>query len=52
MGTRLYVGNRPFSADEMQLRDLFSQDGRTVSEVKLVTDPSDRVGGRNPSSAP
>jgi cold-inducible RNA-binding protein len=38
MGTRLYVGNLPFSADEDQVRDLFGQDGRTVSEVKLVTD--------------
>ena len=38
MGTRLYVGNLPFSADETQVRDLFSQGGRTVSEVKLVTD--------------
>ncbi len=38
MGTRLYVGNLPFSADENQIRDLFSQDGRTVSEVKIVTD--------------
>ena len=38
MGTRLYVGNLPFSADEAQVRDLFAQNGRTVSEVKLVTD--------------
>jgi len=38
MGTRLYVGNLPFSADEDQVRDLFSQKGRTVNEVKLVTD--------------
>jgi RNA recognition motif-containing protein len=38
MGTRLYVGNLPFSVDEQQVRDLFSQNGRTVSEVKLVTD--------------
>ena len=38
MGTRLYVGNLPFSADETQIRELFSQSGRTVSEVKLVTD--------------
>ncbi len=38
MGTRLYVGNLPFSADENQVRDLFSQGGRTVTEVKLVTD--------------
>jgi RNA recognition motif-containing protein len=38
MGTRLYVGNLPFTADETQIRDLFSQSGRTVSEVKLVMD--------------
>src|SRR5262245_34585778 len=38
MGTRLYVGNLPFSADEEQVRQLFSQNGRTVAEVKLVTD--------------
>ena len=38
MGTRLYVGNLPFSADESQIRELFSQNGRSVSEVKLVTD--------------
>ena len=38
MGTRLYVGNLPFSADEDQIRELFSQKGRTVTEVKLVTD--------------
>ncbi len=38
MGTRLYVGNLPFSADENQIRDLFSENGRTVTEVKLVTD--------------
>ncbi len=38
MGTRLYVGNLPFSADESQIRDLFSQNGRTVNEVKVITD--------------
>jgi RNA recognition motif-containing protein len=38
VGTRLYVGNLPFSADESQIRDLFAQGGRTVNEVKLVTD--------------
>ena len=38
MGRKLYVGNLPFTADETQIRDLFSQSGRTVSEVKLVTD--------------
>jgi cold-inducible RNA-binding protein len=38
MGTRLYVGNLPFSADEDQVRDLFAQNDRTVAEVKLITD--------------
>ncbi len=38
MGTRLYVGNLPFSADETQVRDLFTGTSRTVTEVKLVTD--------------
>ncbi len=38
MGTKLYVGNLPFNADEHQIRELFSQNGRAVSEVKLVTD--------------
>ena len=38
MGTRLYVGNLPFTAAESDIRDLFSQGGRSVSEVKLVTD--------------
>ena len=34
----IYVGNLPFSASEDQIRELFSQNGRTVSEVHLVTD--------------
>jgi len=38
MGSRLYVGNLPFSADEDQVRQLFAQDGREVSEVKMITD--------------
>ena len=38
MGTRLYVGNLPFSADDDQVRELFAQNGRNVVEVKLVTD--------------
>jgi cold-inducible RNA-binding protein len=38
MGTRLYVGNLPFSADDDQVRELFGQNGRNVVEVKLVTD--------------
>ncbi len=38
MGSRLYVGNLPFSADEDAVRQLFAQDGREVTEVKLITD--------------
>lgn len=38
MGTRLYVGNLPFSADEDQIRALFEQDGRSVKDVTLITD--------------
>src|SRR5271169_2328696 len=38
MGTRLYIGNLPFSADEAQLRALCEQGGRSVTEVKMVTD--------------
>ena len=38
MGTRIYVGNLPFSADENTVRELFAQDGREVTEVKLITD--------------
>ncbi len=38
MGTRLYVGNLPFDTDEAQLRTLFQEGGRQVSEVKIITD--------------
>jgi RNA recognition motif-containing protein len=38
MGTRLYVGNLPFSADENAIRELFSQNGHNVTEVRLITD--------------
>jgi RNA recognition motif-containing protein len=38
MGTRLYVGNLPFSADEAGVRALFEQNDRTVEVVKLITD--------------
>jgi len=38
MGTRLYVGNLPFSVDETALRELFEQNDRKVAEVKLITD--------------
>ena len=38
MGNRLYVGNLPFSADEEAVRQLFSDNNRSVTEVKLITD--------------
>ncbi len=38
MGSRLYVGNLPFSADESSVRELFAQDGGEVTEVKLIRD--------------
>ena len=38
MGTRLFVGNLPFSADENEIRSLFGQNDRSVEEVKLITD--------------
>lgn len=38
MGTRLYVGNLPFDVDESQLRPLFQEGGRGVTEVKMVVD--------------
>jgi RNA recognition motif-containing protein len=38
MGTRLYVGNLPFSANESAVRSLFEQNERKVEEVKLITD--------------
>jgi RNA recognition motif-containing protein len=38
MGTRLYVGNLPFGAAEEDVRALFEQKGRTVTDVKLITD--------------
>ncbi len=38
MGTRLYVGNLPFSTDESAVRALFEQNGRKVEEVKLISD--------------
>ncbi len=38
MGTRLYVGNLPFDVDESQVRTLFQEGGRGVTEVKIVMD--------------
>lgn len=37
MSKRIYVGNLPFSANEDQLRDLFSEYGEVIS-VSLVSD--------------
>jgi RNA recognition motif-containing protein len=37
MSTNIYVGNLPFSADEDQLRELFSA-YETVESVNLITD--------------
>jgi cold-inducible RNA-binding protein len=38
MGTRLYVGNLSYNVTEQELREVFAEGGRTVSEVKLVLD--------------
>jgi len=40
MGTRLYVGNLPYTTDEASLRTFFGdgQDGVQVTQVKIVTD--------------
>jgi cold-inducible RNA-binding protein len=37
-GTRLYVGNLSYQTNEASLREAFEQDGRKVTEVKIVTD--------------
>jgi RNA recognition motif-containing protein len=38
MGTRLYVGNLPYSCDEEAVRALFEQNNRQVQDVRLITD--------------
>src|SRR4051812_32858354 len=38
MGTKIYVGNLPYTCDEEQLRQLFGADGRTVAEVAIIQD--------------
>jgi hypothetical protein len=38
MGTRLYVGNLSFNTDEASLQAAFSADGRSVVNVKIMTD--------------
>ncbi|HXA93046.1 MAG TPA: RNA-binding protein [Steroidobacteraceae bacterium] len=35
--TKIYVGNLPFTADESEIRTLFSQHG-TVESVNVITD--------------
>lgn len=42
MNTKLYVGNLPFSIDETQLEEMFSESGKVVS----VSMPTDRETGR------
>ena len=37
MGTRIYVGNLPYSADDEQLRQLFASYG-TVVDARVITD--------------
>jgi RNA recognition motif-containing protein len=39
MGTRLYVGNLPYDASELSIREFFEQSGsRQVSQIKIITD--------------
>ncbi|MCS6914275.1 MAG: hypothetical protein RMK29_13600 [Myxococcales bacterium] len=38
MGTKLFVGNLSYSVTEQELRDAFSQSGRTVQTVRIALD--------------
>jgi RNA recognition motif-containing protein len=38
MGTKIYVGNLPYTTDENTLKDLFGADGRAVADVAIITD--------------
>lgn len=38
MGNRLYVGNLSYDTTDDSLRAAFSEDGRTVTEVQVMTD--------------
>ncbi len=38
MGSKVYVGNLPFSVDEQQLRALFEEGDREVLEINIVMD--------------
>jgi len=37
MGTKIYVGNLPYSVNEEKLQELFSRHG-TVASVRVITD--------------
>jgi len=37
-GTKLFVGNLPYSTTELDLRELLGRSGATVASVRLVTD--------------
>jgi RNA recognition motif-containing protein len=37
-GTKLFVGNIPYSTTEQDLRELFSRSGAKVASVRLITD--------------
>lgn len=38
MGSKLYVGNLSYDTTENELREIFSADGRSVTEVAIVMD--------------
>ena len=38
MGYKLFVGNLSYSITEQELRDAFSQSGRTVQSVRIAVD--------------
>jgi len=38
MSTKIYVGNLPYSCDGEQLKALFSDGGRVVEDVAIITD--------------
>ena len=38
MGTRLFVGNLSWDTTDQTLRDLFSEGGRSVKDVHIVSD--------------
>jgi RNA recognition motif-containing protein len=44
MGSKLYVGNIPFNATEEDLRRVFSEGGRRVTDVQIM---QDRFTGRS-----